>query len=80
MKTSKSIQEALNKALDDIRRADPIADLVLDLVRGGCTEEDLWRMVVGRADPLGVEIRNKFRDITRSGFTVNRYGVSRRLK
>lgn len=80
MKPSKSTQEALNKALDDIRRADPLADLALNLFKGGCTEEQLWKMLVGRADPLGVELRNKFRDITRSGFTVNRYGVSRRLK
>jgi hypothetical protein len=73
-------QKALNDALDGIRRADPMADLALELFRGGCTEAQLWKMLQGRNDPLGVELQNKFRDITHGGFTVNRYGVTRRLK
>ena len=67
-------------ALKAIREADPVADLAKDLLDAGVTEEQLHGMLRGRMnDPITLELYNKYRDISRSGFTVNRYGVTRRL-
>ena len=66
--------------LEAIRKADPVADLVKDLLDAGVTEEQLHGMLRGRmSDPITLELYNKYRDISRSGFTVNRYGVTRRV-
>ena len=66
--------------LEAIRKADPVADLVKDLLDAGVTEEQLHGMLRGRMnDPITLELYNKYRDISRSGFTVNRYGVTRRV-
>ena len=66
--------------LEAIRKADPVADLVKDLLDAGVTEEQLHGMLQGKMnDLLALELYNKYRDITRSGFTVNRYGVTRRV-
>jgi len=67
-------------ALKTIREADPVADLAQDLLDAGITEEQLHGMLRGRMnDPITLELYNKYRDISRSGFTVNRYGVTRRV-
>jgi len=76
----KTLTTMVNRTLNEIRRADPTADLALSLFKGGCTEEQLHEMLAGRRDPLGTELENKFRDITRGGSTTNRYGVTRRLR
>jgi len=77
---TKILTKMVNRTLDEIRRADPTADLALSLFNGGCTEEQLAEMLRGRNDPLGLELKNKFRDITRGGSTTNCYGVTRRLR
>jgi len=62
--------------LEDIRKADPVADLVTDLLDAGVTEEQLHGMLRGRMnDPLVTELYNKYRDIQRGGWTTNRHGV-----
>jgi hypothetical protein len=67
-------------ALKTIREADPVADLAQDLLDAGITKEQLHGMLRGRMnDPITLELYNKYRDISRSGFTVNRYGVTRRV-
>lgn len=66
--------------LEAIRKSDPVADLVKDLLDSNITEEQLHGMLQGRmSDPITLELYNKYRDISRSGFTVNRYGVTRRV-
>ena len=71
---------AVLAALKTIREADPVADLAQDLLDAGITEEQLHGMLRGRMnDPITLELYNKYRDISRSGFTVNRYGVTRRV-
>jgi hypothetical protein len=67
-------------ALKAIHESDPVADLAQDLLDAGVTEEQLHGMLRGRmSDPITLELYNKYRDISRSGFTVNRYGVTRRV-
>ena len=62
--------------LEAIRKADPVADLVKDLLDAGVTEDELHGMLQGRmSDPLGTELYNKYRDLSRSGWTFNRHGV-----
>ncbi len=62
--------------LEVIRRCDPVADLVRDLLDAGVTEEQLHGMLQGRmSDPLATELFNKYRDLSRSGWTFNRHGV-----
>ena len=62
--------------LEAIRKADPVADLVKDLLDAGVTEEQLHGMLQGKMnDPLALELYNKYRDIQRSGWTVNHCGV-----
>jgi hypothetical protein len=60
----------------DIRKADPVADLVKDLLAAGVTEEQLHGMLRGKmSDPLATELYNKYRDIQRGGWTTNRHGI-----
>jgi hypothetical protein len=62
--------------LEEIRKNDPVADLVKDLLTAGVTEEQLHGMLRGKmSDPLATELYNKYRDIQRGGWTINRYGV-----
>lgn len=62
--------------LEAIRKADPVADLVKDLLDAGVTEEQLHEMLRGKMnDPITLELYNKYRDIKRSGWTFNRCGV-----
>ena len=73
-------QKTVLARLEAIRKADLVADLVKDLLDAGVTEEQLHGMLRGRMnDPITLELYNKYRDISRSGFTVNRYGVTRRV-
>jgi hypothetical protein len=67
-------------ALEAIREADPVADLARDLLDAGVTEEQLHGMLRGKMnDPITLELFNKYRDINGSRFTVNRYGITRRV-
>jgi len=53
-----------------------VADLVKDLLDAGVTEEQLHGMLRGKMnDPLVTELYSKYRDIQRSGWTFNRFGV-----
>ena len=62
--------------LEAIRKSDPVADLVKDLLAAGVTEEQLHGMLQGKMnDPLVTELYNKYRDIKRGGWTFNRHGV-----
>jgi len=62
--------------LEAIRKADPVADLVKDLLDAGVTEEQLHGMLRGRMnDPITLELYNKYRDIQRGGWTINHCGV-----
>jgi hypothetical protein len=62
--------------LEAIRKADPVAELAKDLLAAGVTEEQLHGMLRGKmSDPLATELYNKYRDIQRGGWTINRYGV-----
>lgn len=62
--------------LKAIREADPVADLVKDLLDAGVTEEQLHGMLRGKMNgPLVTELYNKYRDIQRGGWTFNRFGV-----
>jgi len=69
-------RETVLARLEAIRKSDPVADLVRDLLDAGITEDDLHGMLQGKmSDPLGMELYNKFRDLSRSGWTFNRHGV-----
>ena len=69
-------RETVLARLEAIRKSDPVADLVRDLLDAGITEDDLHGMLQGKmSDPLGLELYNKYRDLSRSGWTNNRYGV-----
>lgn len=65
----------INAALDEIETDDPVARLAARLIYDGVTEEDLQKALGKRAaSPIGNELRNKYRDVARSGWTDNRYG------
>jgi hypothetical protein len=69
-------QKTVLARLEAIRKADLVADLVNDLLDAGVTEDELHGMLQGRmSDPLGTELYNKYRDLSRSGWTFNRHGV-----
>ena len=69
-------QKIVLARLEAIRKADLVADLVKDLLDAGVTEDELHGMLQGRmSDPLGTELYNKYRDLSRSGWTFNRHGV-----
>jgi len=69
-------QKTILARLEAIRRADLVADLVKDLLDAGVTEEQLHGMLQGRmGDPLGLELYNKYRDLSRSGWTLNYNGI-----
>ena len=69
-------QKTVLARLEAIRKADLVADLVKDLLDAGVTEDELHGMLQGRmSDPLGTELYNKYRDLSRSGWTFNRHGV-----
>lgn len=68
--------KAVVARLEAIRKSDPVADLVRDLLDTGVTEEQLHGMLQGKmSDPLATELYNKYRDLSRSGWTFNRHGV-----
>ncbi len=65
----------INAALDEIEKADPVAELAARLIYDGITEEELQKALGKRtASPIGNELQNKYRDVARSGWTENRYG------
>jgi hypothetical protein len=64
----------INAALDEIEKADPVAELAARLIYDGVTEVELQKALGGRtAHPLGNELQNKYRDVARCGWTENRY-------
>jgi hypothetical protein len=72
--------ETIVAELRRVYKSDPVGDLAAQLVQEGVTEEALAAALMlpcARTiiDPLRVELHNKFRDIARSGWTDNRYGV-----
>jgi len=76
MAVGRTVEEMLRNRLAEIRREDSVADLARALADGGVTEEQLHGMLTGQMrDPLAVELYNKYRDIKRSGWTTNRFGV-----
>ena len=62
----------INAALDAIENSDPVAELAARLIAEGLSEVELQRALGERSrSPLGIELRNKYRDISMSGWTIN---------
>ena len=62
--------------LEAIRKADPVADLVKDLLDAGVTEEQLHGMLQGRMnDPWRWNFTTSTATFKRSGWTFNHCGV-----
>lgn len=64
-------------AVASLERADPVAELADRIIDAGITEEELAEALQGAtnvSDPLKMELRSKYRDLTRSGWTMNRHG------
>ncbi len=76
MAKGRTVKEMVLERLAEIRRSDLVADFARDLLKGGVTEEQLHGMLQGKmSDPLVLELYNKYRDLCRSGWTFNRFGV-----
>lgn len=58
-----------------VEKVDPVAELAARIIDAGITEEQLADalrgVVVG--DPLKTELQNKYRDLSRSGWTTNHF-------
>lgn len=60
-----------------LEKSDPVAELAARIIYAGVSEDDLAEALRGAplvGDPLKMELRNKYRDLTISGCTFNRHG------
>jgi len=73
----------ITKLLKELEQMDPVAEAASLLLTKGVTEDELWTALKGATgicDPLKYELFNKFRDLVRSGFTINKHGKRWRPK
>ncbi len=68
----------LGLALDQIKNANPVAELAENLFNSGVTEDQLRMALAGRSDPIAVELQSCHRQIQSGVTPTNRYGVAKR--
>jgi hypothetical protein len=73
--------EQINTSLDWIRDTDPLATLAQDLIKAGVTEGELAAAMKHRLrEPIAVALQNAYRDVSHGVPTVNKWGVTCKLR